>query len=156
MELKVKILREGAKLPHRAYPTDAGADVFYCHNPDEHNHCVGEEDEYWISARASCVIPTGLKIEVPEGYMLEVKNKSGIASKRQLVVGACVIDSGYDGEIFINLHNIGRSTQKIYPGEKIAQVVLVSIETCGFVVTDGVLNESTLRGDGGFGSTGVR
>jgi dUTP pyrophosphatase len=88
--------------------------------------------------------------------MLEVKNKSGIASKRQLVVGACVIDSGYDGEVFINLHNIGRSTQRIYPGEKVAQVVLVPIETCGFVATDGVLNESTLRGDGGFGSTGVR
>lgn len=156
MELKVKLLREGAKPPHRAYPTDAGADVFYCHNPDEHNHCIGDKDEYWISAKESCVIPTGLKIEVPEGYMLEVKNKSGIASKRQLVVGACVIDSGYDGEIFINLHNIGRSTQRIYPSEKIAQVVLVPIETCGFVVTDGVLNESTLRGDGGFGSTGVR
>jgi len=156
MELRVKLLREGAKLPVRAYPTDAGADVFYCHNSDERNHCVGEEDEYWISAKASCIIPTGIKVEVPGGYMLEVKNKSGIASKRQLIVGACVIDSGYDGEVFVNLHNIGRNTQRIYPGDKIAQLVLVPVRACDFVATDGSLNNHTLRGDGGFGSTGEK
>ena len=52
-----------------------------------------------IPARGSSLVSTGLKTEVPEGYMLEIKNKSGIASKRQLVVGACVVDPGYDGEI---------------------------------------------------------
>jgi dUTP pyrophosphatase len=156
MKLKVKLLRDGARLPVRAYPTDAGADVFYCHNPDEHNHCIGEDDEYWISAKASCVIPTGIKVEVPPGYMLEVKNKSGIASKRQLVVGACVIDSGYDGEVFVNLHNLGRKTQMVHPGEKLAQLVLVPVETCEFVAAGDNLNNYTLRGDGGFGSTGDR
>ena len=155
MELKVKLLREGAKLPKRAYPLDAGADIFYCRSSDERSRTViGEQGEYWVGPKDSCVIPTGIKIEVPEGYMLEVKNKSGIAAKRQLVVGACVIDSGYDGEVFINLHNLGSATQKIYPGDKLAQVVLVPVETCRFTAASDEINQFTERGSGGFGSTG--
>jgi len=156
MKLKVKFLRDGAKVPQRAHPADAGADVFYCFNPDERNHCIGEENEYWIGPRDSCLVPTGLRIEIPPGYMLEVKKKSGIASKRCLIVGACVIDSGYDGEVFINLHNLGHTTQKIFPGDKVAQVVLIPIETCDFVAVDEPINNQSSRGDGGFGSTGDR
>ena len=59
--------------------------------------------------------------------MIEVKNRSSIAAKKGLVVGACVIDSGYDGEVFINLHNIGRTTQKLFHGDKIAQLVMVPV-----------------------------
>lgn len=156
MNLKVKLLRAGAKPPRREHSTDAGADVFYCYNPEESTYCIGEEREYWVGPQDSCVIPTGIKIEVPEGYMLEVKNKSSIASKRRLVVGACVIDSGYDGEVFINLHNLGHRTQRVQPGEKLAQVVLVPIETCGFTVTEEEINAGSARGIGGFGSTGER
>ena len=157
MNLKVKLLREGAQPPKRAYATDAGADVFFCPDPDSKSNCrMGEGEDLWVSPRTSCVIPTGIKVEVPEGYMLEVKNKSGIASKRQLVVGACVIDSGYDGEVFINLHNIGNTTQILKPGDKLAQVVLVPVNTCGFEVVTGEINNNTERGDGGFGSTGER
>ena len=154
MELKVKLLRDGAKLPWRAHPTDAGADVFYCPDPTEKNYCVTESGLYWVGPHSSCVIPTGIKVEVPKGYMLEVKNKSGIASKRRLLVGACVIDSGYDGEVYINLHNVGSEVQKINSGDKLAQIVLVPIETCDFKETDGEINADTKRGSGGFGSTG--
>ena len=59
---------------------------------------------------------TGLRFGVPHGYMLEAKNRSGNAAKRSLLVGACVIDSGYDGEVFINLHNVGKESQFIQPG----------------------------------------
>ena len=59
--------------------------------------------------------------------MLEVKNRSGNASKRSLLVGACVIDSGYEGEVFVNLHNVGKDTQQIAPGMKIAQLVLIPV-----------------------------
>jgi len=157
MNLKVNLLREGAKPPQRAYATDAGADVFFCPDSKSLSNCrMGEGEDVWVSPRTSCVIPTGIKVEVPEGYMLEVKNKSGIASKRQLVVGACVIDSGYDGEVFINLHNIGNSTQVVKPGDKLAQVVLVPVNTCGFEVVAGEINNNTERGTGGFGSTGER
>jgi len=64
---------------------------------------------------------------VPHGYMLEVKNRSSVAAKLNLVVGACVIDSGYDGEVFVNLHNIGRETRVIQDGDKIAQLVMVPV-----------------------------
>ncbi len=155
-ELKVKLLREGAQPPKRAYPADAGADVFYCYDSDRRDWHIGDDYEFWINPGESCVLSTGIKVEVPKGYMLEVKNKSGIASKRQLLVGACVIDSGYDGEVYINLHNVGNNTQKIFPGDKLAQVILVPVETCGFVCTRNEINVSTFRGDGGFGSTGDR
>ena len=149
MQLKVKLLREGAQLPRRVYPTDAGADMFYCPSGEE----LGA---IFIHPGTSKVLPTGVKIEVPEGYMLEIKNKSGIASKRHLIVGACVVDSGYGGEIFVNLHNIGSESQKIVPGDKLAQAVLIPVSTCGFIETEAAINHDTLRGDGGFGSTGDR
>ena len=59
--------------------------------------------------------------------MLEVKNRSSVAAKRSLIVGACVVDSGYDGEVFVNLHNIGSETQYIRSGDKIAQLVLIPV-----------------------------
>jgi dUTPase len=59
--------------------------------------------------------------------MLEIKNRSSVASKRSLLVGACVVDSGYDGEIFVNLHNVGTEEQIIAKHEKIAQAVMVPV-----------------------------
>ena len=90
--------------------------------------------------------------------MLEIKNKSGIASKRKLITGACVVDPGYDGELYVNLHNIGLTTEYIQPGDKIAQAVLIPIVHCGIeeVGTDEFLNYYSTRGTGGFGSTGTR
>ena len=74
-------------------------DVFY--SPDADNQSIA------IDPGGSKVIPTGLRFGVPHGYMLEVKNRSSVAAKRSLIVGACVVDSGYDGEVFVNLHNVG-------------------------------------------------
>ena len=147
MKLKCYKIRPKAKLPVRVYSVDAGMDVFYCP--------TGEDEPFSIPTGSSRVIPTGLKIKVPECYMLEVKNKSGVASKNQLIVGACVIDPGYTGEIYVNLHNIGRSTQEIIPNQKIAQAVLIKTESCDIeeVFTD-PQDKKTLRGSGGFGSTG--
>jgi len=155
MNLKFYKIREGAKLPVRAHRTDAGMDIFYCPNGKSPGQLY-ETNEFWIPVRESAVLPTGLRVEVPPGYMLEIKNKSGIASKRQLIVGACVIDPGYDGEIYINLHNVGTGTQVIKAGEKIAQAVLVPVVHCGIEEVSGEseLNTATERGAGGFGSTG--
>jgi len=156
MKLKFYKIRPEAKLPVRVHRTDAGMDLFYCPNGDR-GPCMAEDGEYWIPARVSGLISTGLKTEIPEGYMLEVKNKSGIASKRQLVVGACVVDPGYDGEIYVNLHNIGVETQVIKPGDKIAQAVLVPVVHCDIEEATGDdLNDGSSRGEGGFGSTGDR
>ena len=89
--------------------------------------------------------------------MLEIKNKSGIASKRGLVVGACVVDRGYTGEIFVNLHNPSDRTQTLHAGDKIAQAVFVKITTdVQLVESDSIYDDETSRGDGALGSTGDR
>ena len=156
MNLKFYKIRHGAKLPNRAHTSDAGMDVFYCPDTSDNNKCVWEPDhKFKIPAGENCLIPTGIKVDLPEGYMLEIKNKSGIAAKKQLLVGACVVDPGYTGEIYINLHNVGRSAQEIAPGSKIAQAVLVPIEVCEVAETfTDPADKRTRRGAGGFGSTG--
>ena len=154
MNLKFYRIRKEAKLPVRAHLIDAGMDVFYCPDNKEAGKLY-ETNDFWIPPSESRVLPTGLKVEVPPGYMLEIKNKSGIASKRQLVVGACVVDPGYNGEIFINLHNIGNETQVLRPGEKLAQAILIPVVHCGVEEAfEDNLNQASSRGNGGFGSTG--
>ena len=147
-KLRVFKVREGAKLPVRAHPTDAGMDLFFCPND-------GKEQRVYPGG--TFLFETGLKISVPQDHMLEIKNKSGVATKRQMVVGACVVDSGYDGEIYINLHNVGNFAQVVKPGEKIAQAVLVPIVTPEVeeIQEDKVYDHTTERGSGGFGSTGL-
>jgi len=147
MIVKFVKTRVTAKTPVRAYDTDAGMDFFYC-----------GDDRIRIDLGDSALIPTGIKMEVPLGYMLEMKNKSGIASKRSLHVGACVVDRGYSGEIFVNLHNVGLKSQYIEPGEKIAQGVFVRIaDNVTLQESDSIYdNQSTARGHGSLGSTGNR
>ena len=156
MNLKAYRIRPEAKVPVRAYQSDAGVDLFYCSNGEQNNALIKEEG-FPISPKESKLVPTGIKVEVPYGHMLEIKNKSGIAFKRQLIVGACVVDSGYNGEVYVNLHNIGLTTQYVRPGEKIAQAVLIPIVHCGIEeVLEDNLNRHGHRGIGAFGSTGDR
>ena len=139
--------RPDAKLPMRAHKTDAGMDFFYC---------PGEPTVLGIEPGESVVLPTGVKMEVPPGCMLQIMNKSGVASKRSLVTGACVVDEGYTGEIFVNLHNIGTKTNFVESGQKIAQGVFVRIEKpiLSEIENDNIYGVSTSRGDGALGSTG--
>ena len=156
MMLKVCRLREGARIPTRAHKMDAGVDLYYCPNGERAR--IIQDEGLVIEPRQSVLIPTGLKVEVPYGHMLEIKNKSGIAFKRQLVVGACVVDPGYTGELYVNLHNLGLHPQYLHEGDKIAQAVLIPISHCNVeeVSDEAFLNFHSTRGDGGFGSTGDR
>jgi len=95
-------------------------DVFFCPN-DPSVSAVR------IRPGENQLLSTGLSFGVPHGYMLQVCNRSSIGAKRSLIVGAHIIDSGYAGEVFIDLHNIGQEQQFIAPGDKIAQLVLVPI-----------------------------
>ena len=154
--LKVVKLREGAQLPTRAHSTDAGMDLYFCPNEEIQEQIISVMG-FAIPPRDSVLLSTGIKVEFPSNYMLVIKNKSGVAHKRQLVIGACVVDTGYAGELFVNLHNIGFGTQYIQPGEKIAQAVLIPIEICGIKeVNEKTFNNKTPRGTGSFGSTGCR
>jgi len=152
MILEYARIRDTAKPPVRSNPSDAGLDIFY--NPEN-------DEATTIAPGESVVLQTGYRFGVPHGYMLEVKNRSGLASKRSLVVGACVIDAGYDGEVLINLHNIGTETQVVESGTKIAQIVMVpvvhfrALETHGGDLYNWYPIAMTERGGGGFGSTGA-
>ncbi len=137
-----------AKVPVRAHGTDAGMDFFYCPKKD----LVQKR----IEPGASVLLETGIKMEVPSDCMLQIMNKSGVASKKHLIAGACVVDEGYNGEIFVNLHNIGNAPQFIEPGQKIAQGVFVRIEKPDLTILqeDDIYGGETSRGSGALGSTG--
>ena len=137
--------------PDRANPSDAGLDVYFC--PED-----SALEGVWLAPGESGLFQTGLKFGVPHGYMLEVKNRSGNAAKRQLLVGACVIDSGYNGEVFVNLHNVGRGRQLIEKNMKIAQVVMVPVvpfrlQACSEDMLYAEPITISDRGEGALGST---
>ena len=139
--------------PTRGNPSDAGLDVYFSPKTRE---------AVTIEPGQSVILPTGLKFGVPHGYMLEVKNRSSVASKRSLIVGACVVDSGYDGEVFVNLHNIGNEPQVVEPHTKIAQVVMTPVvsframETTNPNLYDWYPITISDRGDGALGSTDAK
>ena len=151
MILQYHMLRGNDFPPLRANPSDAGLDLRW-------TPATEKETVHTILPGESVLLPTGCKFAIPHGYMMEIKNKSGVAYKRQLLVGACVVDSGYDGEVFVNLHNVGNKTQLIDPGTKIAQVVLIPVVHFRARQSD---NENLYnypmtisnRGDGALGST---
>ena len=137
------------KTPTRGNPSDAGLDV-YAHISEERVVSPGHNTK----------IPTGLMFGIPHGYMLQVCNRSSMGAKKSLVVGAHIVDSGYEGEVFIDLHNIGRFEQSIMPGDKIAQLVLVPVVS--FRILENHPRELyerepitiSSRGAGALGSTG--
>ena len=137
--------------PVRANPSDAGLDLRF--NPVNGG-------TYILAAGDSAILPTGLKFGVPHGYMIQIMNRSGNAAKKQLMVGACVVDSGYNGEVFVNLHNIGPKPQTIEAGMKIAQAVVIPALPVRFLETrnDNLYDWWPItisgRGDGALGSTG--
>lgn len=135
------------KNPTRGTPQSAGIDLYI---PNDFNECT-------ILPGKSILIPSGLKVNVPEGHAFIAFNKSGVATKKGLQVGACVIDEDYQGEVHIHLVNIGDTEQVIKSGDKIIQCVLLPIS---YTSVEVVVDEETLwegkvteRGEGGFGST---
>jgi len=144
--MKISKVRE-VKTPTRGTEKSAGIDFFVPFGISE-----------TLDPGSSCLIPSGIKANVPENYALVAFNKSGVAVKKNLHVGACVVDEDYQGEIHINLTNVGNETVQIESGEKIIQFVLVPVSYNEVqVVGEGDLFDSnTQRGTGGFGSTGTK
>ena len=103
------------------------------------------------------MIPSGIKANVPRGYALVAFNKSGVAARKKLYVGACIVDEDYQGEIHLNLTNVGESSTEIVSGEKLVQFVLLPVfyDTIEEVEVENLYQETSERGEGGFGSTGV-
>ena len=153
-------VRETAVPPQRANPSDAGLDLFFNPEPKGTLPFIDKEkDAISLNPGESKLFSTGYRFGVPHGYMLEIKNRSSVAYKKSLLVGACVVDSGYDGEVFVNLHNVGKEVQIIKPGDKIAQAVMIpvvhfrAVENGGGNLYDWYPITVSNRGDGALGST---
>lgn len=157
------------KSPVRAHATDAGIDFFlpneFIQEDIQHSFEVTGThifiDGYGninIPPHGSLLISSGIKMIVPPGHALIFTNKSGVAAKKHLLVGSCVVDSGYRGETFIQLINTSAMAIRVSPGEKIVQGIIY--EVCSYPPTevDDIMNysEPTERGEGGFGSTGIQ
>ena len=142
-EMNIKKLNEKATVPTYGSAFAAGADLDAC-----------EEGDVIIAPAETKLIHTGLAMEIPEGLVGLIYARSGLASKKGLApankVG--VIDSDYRGEIMVALHNHGTVPQTVSSGERIAQIVFAPYLTADFTVVH-ELND-TVRGAGGFGSTG--
>ncbi len=141
--IHVQLLREGASIPVYGSPSAAGADL-----------CACLDASLEIAPGETVMIPTGLAMELPEGYVGLIYARSGLACKRGLApankVG--VIDSDYRGEIMVALHNHGAEPQCVAPGDRIAQLVLAACPQADFLTVERL--SATARGEGGFGSTG--
>ena len=109
MMVRVCKVRDTARLPTRAHAFDAGMDLYYCPNGERTR--IIQDEGLVIEPRSSVLVSTGIRVEVPYGHMREVKNKSGNPFKRQLLVGAWGGDPGYEGELYVNLHNVGLRPQ---------------------------------------------
>ena len=144
-KINIKKLNDKAVIPTYGSEFSAGADLYACIN-----------DVLTIEPNETKFVPTGLSFEIPEGLVGLVYARSGLACKKGLApankVG--VIDSDYRGEVMVALHNHSKDEKSIEPNERIAQIVFAPYIKGIFNVVDN-LND-TVRGEGGFGSTGKK
>ena len=144
-KISVKKLDERAVLPTYGSEFAAGADLY----------AVADEELVFAPGETKFV-KTGLAMEIPVGYAGLIYARSGLACKRGLApankVG--VVDSDYRGEVMVALHNHSAVEQRVAPGERIAQLVITPFLKASFALADEL--EDTVRGEGGFGSTGTK
>lgn len=139
MKIKVKKLRDDARLPTHGHPGDAGMDFYAI-------------EEVFFPAGEQARVYTGVAVEIPEGYVGLVWDKSGISFNCGLKVMGGVIDSGYRGEIIMNMLNVRDTPFTLEKGHKVAQMLIQKFEHCDIEQVD-TLSE-TVRGEGREGSTG--
>ena len=144
--MKLEIINtSGYPNPSYAYPWDSGMDI---------RTCITEP--ITLESLDRYLFPTGIHINVPRGYEIQVRPRSGMALKKGISVVNTpgTVDCGYTNEIGVILINLSKEPVTINPGDRIAQLVLVKVEHAGFVDVDHF--ESTARGDNGYGSTGEK
>jgi dUTP pyrophosphatase len=137
---KVALCHPDAKCPQRKTPGSAGFDLYACENkviPSQHRSLVS----------------TGLKIQIPEDCYARIAPRSGL-SVNEIDVGAGVVDSDYRGELKVLLCNNSTNDFHVDKGDRIAQLVIEKIYKDDFMVVEEDVLENSLRGEGGFGSTG--
>ena len=143
IEIPLEKTDDSVVLPRYASEGASGADV--------HAH-IGESIE--IAPGTSAMIPTGIKLEIPVGFEIQVRPRSGLAAKHMISVlnTPGTIDADYRGEIKVILINYGKESFVVEPGMRIAQLVLAPVYQAAFL--EAAISE-TARGEGGFGHTGL-
>lgn len=173
MEVKVKLV-DGGVLP--VYASDAAVGCDFCSiedvvvKPDtvigiklvddgnggkKRVECAVNDPEavYVTVKRNPVVVRTGVMLELPEGYELEIRSRSGLGFKYDVHCFNGTIDSDYRGEIMLKIYNLGVEEFEIKKGMRLAQGIIKKVVTPKFVVVDSL--SETKRGDGGFGHTGI-
>lgn len=141
--VRIKKLNDAARIPTYGSEYSAGADLYAC-----------TETDIVIEPGETVVVKTGIAMEIPVGYAGFIYARSGLATKEGLApankVG--VVDADYRGEIMVALHNHSKETRTVTAGERIAQMVIAPFLTAEFLPCEEL--SDTVRGEGGFGSTG--
>lgn len=138
--LNIQLLSENAKIPTRAHDGDAGMDLY-------------SPTAISIPRNSDILIPLDIRVEFPKGFVMVIKEKSGIATKKKLSIGACVIDADYRGNCHVHLFNNSDLDINIEQGNKIAQALVYPIWDGQPLQVD-YINTDTERSEGGFGSSG--
>lgn len=139
MEIKFKKLNESAVAPQYAHSFDAGMDLFCLENIS-------------VAPNERVQISTGIAMEIPEGFVGLIWDKSGLSHKSGLKTIGGVVDSQYRGEIKVGMINLSDETYHFEAGHKIAQMLIQKVEQVSLIESDSL--SDTARGEGGFGSTG--
>lgn len=147
IELKILDSRIGESIPLPHYATDGSAGL-------DMRACI--DDPLTVNPGDTVLVPTGFAIHIGDsGLAAVLLPRSGLGHKHGLVLGNLtgLIDSDYQGQVFISCWNRGSKAYEIKPGERIAQMVFVPVEQVRFVVVEEFENSD--RGDGGFGHSGI-
>ena len=140
MEVKIQKITD-VKLPNYANPGDAGLDIYSC-------------EDILLKPNEKRVVKTGVKIAIPSGHVGLIWDKSGLAAKHGIHIMAGVVDSSYRGEVGVVLKNFGDEDFNIEKNSKIAQMLIQPVVSANIIESDSL--EDTKRGEGGFGSTGLK
>lgn len=144
MLVKVLKLKKEVKLPQYQHSGDSCVDL------------INAGEDFFIKPFSRQLVPTGIKIAIPEGYEMQVRPRSGLAIKKGLTVlnTPGTVDSGYRGEVCVILYNSSNETVEVKNGERIAQAALCKVEKIDWEEVDDL--DKTKRNEGGFGSTGQK
>jgi dUTP pyrophosphatase len=147
IKVKIKKLYEDSKVPQYATEGSSGVDLYAY---------LDSYPQYTLNPNDSWLFPTGISMEIPVGYEGQVRPRSGLAVKYGITVlnTPGTIDADYRGEIKVCLFNTSNMPYTVHHGDRIAQMVFTKVEKAEFEEVDEL--QSTDRGDGGFGSTGVK
>ena len=140
VNIKVVKDNEEAQLPTYAHFGDAGADLY-----------ASEDIE--IQPNEVKIVPTGLHVEIPDGYEMQVRPRSGMSTKTPILGILGTVDSGYRGPLGVMLYNHGAGIYQVHKGDRVAQAVIAPTYHGNFLIVDSL--SETERGEGGFGSSGM-